>query len=78
MSLEGAEFTFGCLPFSNGHCKFRAQSVTLGKIKGGNPATLEVEATIPLSPGWNAFCESAAISGTYEITSPNPLYIEPG
>jgi hypothetical protein len=75
----GNEVTVSYLGF---HCIFKTNNTKLGTVTDstdtkGKAATLDIEATIPRTGGTSgAFCGSTAQwTGSYEVTSPNPLYI---
>lgn len=49
---------------------------TLGKVFGGSPATLAVEALLP-KVGGSFLCPSTAtFSASYTVSAPNPLFVE--
>jgi hypothetical protein len=56
-------------------CNYETNNTAIGTVTGGNPATLHVEANIPIAAGSSALCGSgnAKWSGAYVTTS--ALYI---
>jgi hypothetical protein len=66
--------TKGTVSLASGLCGwqigFNGEWFTSGKIKGGRPATIELEA--PLF----GTCPFASLLGTYTVTAPESLYVE--
>jgi hypothetical protein len=61
---------------SVGECIFTTNNTDLGKVVGGNPATVQMNAAIPRTGG-SFFCgSSGALTGVLTVTSPSPLYID--
>lgn len=60
------------------HCIFATSGNTIGTVTGGNPAVIEISATIPRTGGGGGvFCGSSAPwTGSYEVTKPKPLVID--
>jgi hypothetical protein len=79
LTSSGAKVTVTFVGF---HCIFTTSSTDIGTVTGsattGGAATLDIEATIPRTGGRSgAFCGStAAWTGSYKVTSPNPLNID--
>jgi hypothetical protein len=73
VTSTGAEWTvvtFGI------HCIFSTNNTSIGTITGGNPAVLNISATMPVTGTSGPFCgTSAPWTGSYEITTPNPLFV---
>jgi hypothetical protein len=75
-TLHSAEWTtntiFGSCVYGSG------ATLNLGTIKGGNPATLEVNTLLPKTGG-NAACPAETRwTAAYKVTSPSPLWIATG
>ena len=79
LSSSGTEVT---VEFIGTHCIFKTSSTEIGTVTGstitGSNATFDIEATIPRTGGRSgAFCGSTAQwTGSYKISSPNPLYAD--
>jgi hypothetical protein len=79
LTSNGAEVT---VQFVGTHCIFTTSNTDLGTVTGsGNTksnATLDISATIPRTGGSSGiFCGStAAWTGAYKVTAPNPLFID--
>lgn len=58
------------------NCNYETNNTSIGTVTGGNPATLHIEASIPLAAGSSPLCGSgnAKWSGAYVTTS--ALYIK--
>jgi hypothetical protein len=59
-------------------CVYQTNNTTIGTVTGGNPATLKIEASIPINTGESSgLCGTSAASweGSYVTTS--ALYIAP-
>jgi hypothetical protein len=72
----GAEVTVNCSTiFGNVHCIYVTENTDLGTLTGGNPASLDVNASIPRLTT-NALCTPTATwEASYEVTAPKPLYV---
>ena len=75
LTSTGAEVTVETSGF---HCIFTTKETDIGTLTGGSPATLDISATIPRTGGRSgAFCGgSAPWTGSYEVTSPKPLFVD--
>jgi hypothetical protein len=79
LTSSGAEVT---VQFFGTHCIFATNNTDLGTVTGssttGKTATLDISATIPRTGGSSGvFCGStAAWTGAYEVTAPDPLFID--
>ncbi len=58
-------------------CKYETSGTGIGTLTGGNPATLDISASIPIAAGSSGLCGSsnAKWSGSYSTTS--ALYVAP-
>jgi hypothetical protein len=77
LTSNGAEVTSSCASiFGNIHCIYVTEKQDLGKLTGGNPATIDIEST-PITPApTSAICpERVSWDAKYEITTPKPLYV---
>lgn len=78
----GTEVTTKCETlFGPVHCIYMTEATDLGTLEGGNPAKVKISgANIPrltTDTRCNEGTESAKWDVEYEVTSPNPLFIEP-
>ena len=59
-------------------CRYSAGSGTkVGSLTGGNPATLDISASLPFHSG-SIFCGEGATAwtGSYKMTTPSSLYVD--
>ncbi len=56
-------------------CNYETNNTTIGTVTGGNPATVDINASIPIAAGSSALCGTgnAKLSGSYATTS--ALYV---
>lgn len=75
LTSSGNEVTAKCNTiFGTVHCIYLTQNTDLGEITGGAPATAHIEASIPRLSTSSVCAGEALWKGTYEVTSPTPLY----
>lgn len=78
VTFKETEVTAGCSTiFGSVHCIFATGSGTdLGTLSSGSPAKAEFkEANIPRLSTSSLCAEKAQLDATFEITTPNPLYV---
>jgi len=64
------------LSFFGVSCVFGGGTVDIGRMEGGTPAKVTVNATLPLVSGSSFVCGSTASwSGGYTVTTPSTLFI---
>lgn len=75
----GTEVTTLCSTVAgNVHCVYVTEAIDLGKLEGGDPATIKIpSATIPRLATDPRCDRGAKWDAEYEVTSPKPLYINP-
>ncbi|HEU4739356.1 MAG TPA: hypothetical protein VFS54_09795 [Solirubrobacterales bacterium] len=61
-------------------CAYESSATKLGTITGGSPATIDIEASLPIGKGSSALCgeSSAKLEGSYKLTSPEALFVDKG
>ncbi|HEU4461285.1 MAG TPA: hypothetical protein VFR75_01710, partial [Solirubrobacterales bacterium] len=62
-------------------CVYETSATKLGTITGGSPATIDIEASIPINVGESSgFCGTGAakLEGAYKLSSPEALYVDEG
>jgi hypothetical protein len=64
--------TSGNVSLASGPCgwNFGSEWVLVGRINGGNPAAIEINAPLITS------CPFTRLTGSYTVTTPKPLYVE--
>jgi hypothetical protein len=60
-------------------CVYTTASTDIGTVTSGHPATLDVEANLPLGGGSSELCGSGSVSwtGAYRISTPTMLFVDP-
>lgn len=58
-------------------CRYKTENTTLGTLTGGSPATIDIEAKLPLHSG-SPLCgeEAYSLTGSLKVTSPSSLYVD--
>lgn len=76
VTQNGAEVTVNCSTiFGTVHCIYVTENTDLGTLTGGNPAKVDVKASIPRLTT-NSLCSTTATwEASYEVTAPKPLYV---
>jgi hypothetical protein len=76
VTSNGMEKTVTCNTiFGPVHCIYVTVNTDIGTLTGGNPATLDVDATMPRLPTDAICAEQHTWEAKYEITTPKPLYV---
>jgi len=59
-------------------CNYATSATKLGTITGGTPATIHLEALIPVHSGSSGLCGTgtAKLEGSYKLTSPESLFVD--
>jgi type 1 fimbria pilin len=75
LTSNGTEVTANCSTiFGNVHCIYVTNNGDTGEVTGGNPAITHVNESIERKTT-NSLCdEESKWTGTYEVTSPKPLW----
>jgi hypothetical protein len=76
VTSSGTEFTTRCSGSTGEqHCIYETKETDLGTLKGGEPAILEIKATLSRK-GTELFCASTMTwEGTYTVLGPESLYV---
>lgn len=58
-------------------CNYETKNTQLGTLTGGNPATLKVEASIPIAAGSSELCGSGNAKWEGSLVTTSALYVAP-
>lgn len=76
VTSSGTEFTTRCTgSLGEQHCIYGTEKTDLGTLKGGEPAILEIKATLSRLPTDPLCPLTMTWEGTYTVSSPKPLYV---
>jgi hypothetical protein len=56
-------------------CNFETNNTTLGTVTGGNPATIHIEASIPIAAGSSELCGSGNVKWEGDYVTTSALYV---
>jgi len=74
LTSKGAEVTVNCF---GSDCVYgtAASGTSVGTVSGGGPAKLAANASVPRLAGGFLGANPASWTASYEVTTPNPLYV---
>ena len=79
VTSTGLEITTGCSTiFGPVHCIFKTNKTDLGTLKGGNPAKLQINASLEGVTTAGLCTNEVSWLVEYELTTPKPLWVAAG